>query len=275
MKQLFESVPVSEKPTEEGYYRTIGKEMVAYFHMHGRGKEVYEKWHGWDAEVTHWLRPIPPPTKEAEQRFTGIDLMETLVCKNCDLSVGDCNCGEWDPHYIQDSDWQEKLDRFDRYIQNEIPKYDVRNAALSIVAMAAVLFKSKGHQEASTGQAGEARTVKSMLENIEIIGELAKEMTEQKLETGTNTPLQIIHNIGMAIEVFVKEVNKSLSSTPSHTVEDDWVRVRSILYFLLQRSVKKQLAMSSGAFYLQGEGADGKALDEDDIIQIYQNHISK
>lgn len=48
IKQMFELVPASEPPKEEGYYRTIGDVMRSYFHM---DKGV------WADNITHWLRP--------------------------------------------------------------------------------------------------------------------------------------------------------------------------------------------------------------------------
>lgn len=47
-------------PEEEGYYHTVGVhgDMVAYYYPPQGRKPIYEKTNGWDALITHWLKPV-------------------------------------------------------------------------------------------------------------------------------------------------------------------------------------------------------------------------
>lgn len=51
-------VPISENPPQEGYYHTIGSELVSYWHSDKKYQEIYKETKGWDAKITHWLRPV-------------------------------------------------------------------------------------------------------------------------------------------------------------------------------------------------------------------------
>lgn len=213
MRQLFEAVPVSEKPEKDDWYPCLlNNEARSSAHiLFARGK--------WNTHynITHWLRPIAP-AKEAEQSREQIVTNEEMNRVFEGTNFGAMKPREVIAEAVRKIAQGWSNGKTSQQCIKELGLIEYRNNqwGLADKGLKYLLADSKGHQEASTGQAGptveddwvrvellqkiisaydKAQSTEDLFDVLSVIRELKKTLGESRPE-GCNHEALIDTGVG-------------------------------------------------------------------------------